>query len=407
MGEINPIGVAVPFFFGLMIVEYGYAKWRGLSLYRFNDAVAALTCGMGDQLLGLVLGVIGMGAYHHVYSQYAWLNLDASGGLTWLLGILGVDLCYYAYHRYGHRVNLGWAVHVVHHQSEEYNLAVALRQPWFSQVYAWIFYLPLAVIGLPTGVWAGSFAINLLYQFWIHTRAIGSLGPLEWVMNTPSHHRVHHGTNPEYLDKNYAGIFIIWDRMFGTFEPEEAEVVYGIMKPSRTWNPVTANLMPLIDLARASARQTGWVNKLKMCVSAPGWTPEGVQHPPFPAPGRGYDDNAVPQLNVYILVHLLPVGIATSFVIAYASIWPVTALAGGAAYIFWTGLNWAGLHEGHRLAQGAEWVRLLAVGVAGVAAAALLSGPLAWAGAALAGLSVVSGAWLVRNNVGSDLSNFA
>jgi alkylglycerol monooxygenase len=396
VGEINPIGIAVPFFFGLMLIEFGYAKWRGLSLYRFNDAIAALTCGMGDQLLGIVLGVVGLSAYHHVFSAYGWLSLDPSAPSTWVFGVVAVDLCYYAFHRYGHRVNLGWAVHVVHHQSEEYNLAVALRQPWFAQIYSWVFYLPLALLGLPTVVWAGSFAINLLYQFWIHTRAIGKLGPIEWVMNTPSHHRVHHGTNPEYIDKNYAGIFIIWDRMFGTFEEEQAEVVYGIMKPMRSWNPVTANLMPLVDLVRASAGETSWVDKLKMWVAPPGWTAAGVSHPPFPAPGRGYDANAVPELDLYILVHLLPVGTATGFVIAYSALWPASWLGLGAAYIFWTGLNWAALHEGVRFALLSERLRLAVVGAAGVAAAAMLTGPLVWVGGTLAGLSLLSAPAVLR-----------
>jgi len=396
MSEINPIGIAVPFFFGLMLLEFGYSRWRGLGLYRLNDAIAALTCGMGDQLIGIVLGVVGIGAYHHVFSSYGWLSLDPSAPSTWVLGVVAVDLCYYAFHRYGHRVNVGWAVHVVHHQSEEYNLAVALRQPWFAQIYSWIFYLPLAWLGLPTVVWAGSFAINLLYQFWIHTRAIGKLGPIEWVMNTPSHHRVHHGTNPEYIDKNYAGIFIIWDRMFGTFEEEHAEVVYGIIKPVRSWNPVTANLMPLVDLARASAAETAWVDKFKMLVAPPGWTAGGVCRPPFPAPGRGYDANAVPELDLYILVHLIPVGTATAFVIAFSALWPASWLCLGAVYIFWTGLNWAALHEGARAGLLSEQLRLLVVGAAGMAAAAMLAGPMVWVGATLAGLSVLSAPAMFR-----------
>ena len=165
------------------------------------------------------------------------------------IGLLfGVDFCFYWFHRIAHEYAAPWATHVVHHQSEEYNLAVALRQSAFEGCFAWVFYLPLAVIGFPPIWYVSMKAINLLYQFWIHTEAIDRLGPLEWVMNTPSHHRVHHARNPKYLDKNYAGMFIIWDRMFGTFQPEEEQPVYGITKPLQSWNPLWANLAAWVEL---------------------------------------------------------------------------------------------------------------------------------------------------------------
>ena len=393
MAELNPIGIAVPFFFGLMVIEFLYARLRGRSLYRFNDTIAALTCGMGDQIVGLLSSILVLGIYQYVYASFGQLKMSVSEPITWVVGIVAVDLCYYAYHRFSHRVNFAWATHVVHHQSEEYNLAVALRQSWFTQSYSWVFYMPLAVLGLPTVVWAGSFAANLLYQYWIHTRAIGKLGPIEWVMNTPSHHRVHHGTNPEYIDKNYAGIFIVWDRLFGTFEEEQAEVIYGIMKPLQAWNPLTANLMPIVTLARDSWAQVRLTDKLKMWIAEPGWTPAGVVQPAFPAPGRGYDVNMEPRLTLYILTHLVPVGVATAFVIAYSKLWPASWLALGAAYIFWTGMNWSGLIEGTRWGRVSEWSRLVAVGLAGGAGAVLLTGPLVWVAVSLVTLSMLSLPW--------------
>ena len=389
MSEINPIGIAVPFFFALMLIEWVYAKRSGRTLYRLNDAVAALTCGMGDQLVGLLSSALTVAAYVWVQGQLSLFTWDMASPLTWVLGILLVDLCYYAYHRFSHRVNFAWATHVVHHQSEDYNLAVALRQPWFTQAYNWTFYLPLALLGLPAPVWLGAYALNLIYQYWIHTQAIDRLGPLEWVMNTPSHHRVHHGTNAAYIDKNYAGIFIIWDRLFGTFEAEVEPVTYGVLKPIRSWNPVVANAMPIVNLAREAAAQERWADKLRMWIAEPGWTPAGVQLPEDPSEGRGYDTNAVPGLSAYILVHLMPVGTATAFVIAYSAIAPSNQLAVGSGYIFWTAMNWAGLLEERGWAVPSEWTRLVAVGIGGL----FLPPAIGWP---LAALSVVSLPWFYR-----------
>jgi len=398
--SINPIGIAVPFFFALMLAEFLYSKWRGRSLYRLNDAIAALTCGMGDQLVDLVASVFTVAIYHFVATELGLFDWDPSAASTWVVGMLLVDLFYYFYHRFSHRVNFAWATHVVHHQSEEYNLAVALRQSWFTKSYSWTFYIPLALLGLPTVVWAGSYAANLLYQYWIHTQTIRRLGPLEWVMNTPSHHRVHHGTNPQYIDKNYAGILIIWDRLFGTFEREEEEVLYGIMKPSRTWNPWMANVMPVVNLIQESAGQVRWSDKIKVWFAEPGWTPAGVQHPPFPAPNRGYNANAVPLLGAYILTHLIPVGTATAYVIAYSNIWPAPWLGLGSAYIFWTGMNWAGLLEGEAWARPSEWLRLVIVLAAATYGATVTAGLTWWAAVTLAMLSVLSLPWFGRRSVG-------
>ena len=393
METINPIGIAVPFFFLLMLGEFLYSRFKGRNLYRLNDGIAALTCGMGDQLVDLVASVFTVAVYHYVATRFGLMEWDSSAPLTWVVGMILVDFFYYCYHRFSHRVNFAWATHVVHHQSEDYNLAVALRQSWFTKTYSWIFYIPLAFLGLPTVVWAGSYAANLLYQYWIHTQTIGRLGPLEWVMNTASHHRVHHGTNPEYIDKNYAGILIIWDRMFGTFAEEKEPVVYGIMKPSRTWNPFTANVMPITNLIRESWGQDTWMNKAKIWFSPPGWTPAGIEHPAFPASHRGYDANAVPHLAPYILTHLMPVGLATAYVIAYSNIWPAGWLATGAAYIFWTGMNWAGLLEGETWSKPSEWIRLFVVGLSAAVWVSMASGWAVVPGVVLCALSVVSVPW--------------
>ena len=396
--DLNPIGLAVPAFFGLMTIEFIAAWRRGTRVYRLNDTIGDLTCGMGDQMLNLVTSVGAVAVYQWVHGQTALLSMALDDPWVWVFGIVAVDLLYYVYHRFSHRVNIGWMSHVVHHQSEEYNLAVALRQAWFAQFISWIFYLPLAVLGVPVEVWMLSYAANLLYQFWIHTRLIGTLGPMEWVMNTPSHHRVHHGTNPEYIDKNYAGIFIVWDRLFGTFAPEIDPPVYGVMKPLRSWNPVTANVEPVLSLIRQSVDLSGF-DRFRVWWAEPGWTPSGVVRPDFPAAGRGYDVNMMEGKGGYIVAHLGAVSIATGLVIAYSNVARPFWLGLGALYIVWSGLNWAGLLEGRSWARPSEVARLGAVAaVAGVVALGSAAGAVTVAMGLLSGLSIASlvGLWAYR-----------
>jgi hypothetical protein len=195
---------------------------------------------------------------------------------------MGVDFFYYWFHRYSHQINALWASHIVHHQSEEYNLTVALRQSWFQSGFSWVFYLPLAFVGFEPIMFLTVSAFNTLYQFWIHTRAIGDMGPLEWVLNTPSHHRVHHGSNPKYIDKNHAGTLIIWDRLFGTFQKEEEEVVYGITSPLASWNPVWANFHYWIELFDTLKNSKGWKEKLSVFLRSPGWFPESMGGRQYP-----------------------------------------------------------------------------------------------------------------------------
>ena len=362
--NLNPIGIAVPFFFGLMLVELWVSTRRGVSVFRLNDGIANLICGMGDQVIGLFFKGLTVLLYTAVFSTVGLLELSIESPWTWVAGMLGVDFLYYWYHRFSHRVHVGWATHVVHHQSEEYNLAVALRQPWFTQVYSWIFYLPLAVLGVPPEVWMTSYALNLLYQFWIHTRLIGKLGPMEWVMNTPSHHRVHHGTNPAYIDKNYAGILIVWDRLFGTFAEEDEEPLYGTLVPLRSWNPLWANVEPFVKIVGNMRQHSSWRGKLMSWWGPPGWTPQGEIHPPFPSPQRGYDARGVPSLGVYVVPHLLLVSIATGMALTFEQQATTAALVVASLYIVWTGMGWAGLFEQRKWVVPVELSRLATMAVA-------------------------------------------
>ena len=364
---LNPIGLAVPFFFALIAFEVWLARGRGVRLHRMNDAFADLTCGMGDQLIGLFVGALTLGLYMHVEASIGLFVLEPSDPRVWLVGFLAVDFLYYCYHRFSHRVGIGWATHVVHHQSEDYNLAVALRQPWFTQLYSWLFYLPLALLGLPWEVYALSFAFNLIYQFWIHTELIGKLGVFGWVMNTPSHHRVHHGINDPYIDKNYAGVFIVWDRLLGTFEAEDEKVLFGTRKPLRSWNPWTANTEPLLDLWRRSRAALSPAEAKKVWFAPPEWIAEGEPPAPaYPPPGRGYDVDTGKGAYSYALGQLLVLVLLMTGLLTFESYVPFGWKLLCSGFILWTGLTWAGLFEQRAWGAPLEWCRLLAVFVVGL-----------------------------------------
>ncbi|XP_064205879.1 alkylglycerol monooxygenase isoform X2 [Anguilla rostrata] len=229
---------ATPIFLGMLVLELvlGWAK-TGSLVIRINDGVTSVSAGLLSRLPLLFLRSLELSSYIYIWNNHRLLELPWDSPWTWWLAFLGVDLAYYWFHRFSHELNILWAAHQAHHSSEEYNLSTALRQSSTQQFASWILHLPLA-LAVPPTVFAVHIQFNLLYQFWIHTEVIRHLGPLEWVMNTPSHHRVHHGRNRYCIDKNYAGTLIIWDRIFGTFAPEGDKVVYGLTKQIKSFDPI-------------------------------------------------------------------------------------------------------------------------------------------------------------------------
>ena len=236
------------------------------------------------QFIGAGLAAIGSGAaaigVGHVAGNFlagALRNPSAAAGQTATL-FIGIAFAYYWFHRSSHRINFLWAAHVVHHQSEEYNLAVALRQSSLQPFFSWVFYLPLAILGFPPKMFFTLVAVNVLYQFWIHTRLLGRLGPFEWILNTPSHHRVHHGQNPQYIARNHGGTLIIWDRMFGTFQVEEETPRYGLKRDFDSQNPFVVWISEIPGLYRDIRRAQSWRSALQYLIRPPGW------HPPAKGP---------------------------------------------------------------------------------------------------------------------------
>jgi sterol desaturase/sphingolipid hydroxylase (fatty acid hydroxylase superfamily) len=280
---VNYIVLAIPVFFALIGLELLVARLLERHDYTLADSLNDLSCGIVQQLVEVFAKTALFAAYVFLFARARLFAIPMSSAAAWVACFLGVDFFYYWFHRTSHRVNAVWATHVVHHQSEEYNLAVALRQGAFQGWFSWVFYLPLAILGFPPLMFLTLSAFDTLYQFWIHTRVIGRLGPLEWVLNTPSHHRVHHACNPKYIDRNYAGTLIVWDRMFGTFKEEQDEPVYGITKPLRSWNPVWANLHVWVDLLRKARRTARLADRVRLFLSPPGWQPAdlgGFEPPP-------------------------------------------------------------------------------------------------------------------------------
>jgi len=392
---LNPIGIAVPFFFLLIGIE-----WRLLARRReapqFNNAIADMSCGLGEQLIGVFARGAVIFPYTWLYENHRAWSLDSGSAWTWVLAFVLGDALYYAYHRFSHRVNFAWATHAVHHQSEVFNLSVALRQPWFTQFYSWLFYLPMAILGVSPVVYTTSFAINLLYQFWIHTEVIGKLGWFEWIFNTPSHHRVHHGINPKYVDKNYAGILIVWDRMFGTFIEEEERPQYGTLKPLQSWNPLWANLALWWGMLQGAWNAERWRDKLTVWFAPPGWSPEtGVPDPAslFPPEELGYDADGARSLHRYILVQLGLQGAVMAPLLSLEAEVDGLVSALAATSVFWVVAIWAGWFESKAWAWPGEWLRLVALAGMSVAVAVIYEplAPLLYIGPVVA---IGNGAWL-------------
>ncbi|WP_236182551.1 MULTISPECIES: sterol desaturase family protein [Pseudomonas] len=275
---MNFILYAVPFFFVLIAAELIADRWRGMSNYRLADAVNSISTGVLSTTTGLLTKGVGLVTYAFALEHLALVRLSADSVWVWVFAFVFYDFCYYWLHRLGHERNILWAAHSVHHQSEDYNLSTALRQTSTGFLLSWIFYLPMAVFGVPLLVFVSVAALNLLYQFWVHTRHIPKLGWFEWCFVTPSNHRAHHAQNALYMDRNYGGVFIIWDRLFGSFQEEDDNepVIFGVTTPLASWNPLWANLQFYAQLWDDARRAERTWDKIRIWFMRTGWRPADV-----------------------------------------------------------------------------------------------------------------------------------
>ena len=287
MSPSQIIVLATPVFLLLIAVELAVGYQRRRNTYRLADAVSSISLGMLSQTSAVFTRLLRIGIYTALFEQVALWRSDAfwTSLPGWLLALVFYDFCYYWLHRMGHESAVLWAAHAVHHQSQDYNLSTALRQTSSGALLGWIFYVPMAMAGVPPLVFGVVALIDLLYQFWVHTEQVGRLGWFDRWFCSPSNHRVHHAVNDAYLDKNYGGILILWDRMFGTFKDEDAQekCVYGTRGLLNSWDPLWANAQVYAGLAHDSWHARSWPDKLKVWIKPPGWRPADVAER-FPKP---------------------------------------------------------------------------------------------------------------------------
>lgn len=279
--ELSPsqiIVLATPVFFLLIGIEFVWGLRKGRNTYRLNDAINSISLGMLSEITKVLTFALRVGIYTAVFSSVALWRHDEfwMSWYGWVIALLFYDLCYYWLHRAGHEVAVFWAAHVVHHQSQDYNLSTALRQTSSGALLGWVFYLPMALAGVPPLVFGVVALIDLLYQFWVHTEHVPKLGWFDRWFCSPSNHRVHHAVNDRYLDRNYGGVLIIWDRLFGSFKEEDEKCVYGTRSPLNSWDPLWSNAEVYWALARDSWHTRSWADKLRVWIKPPGWRPADV-----------------------------------------------------------------------------------------------------------------------------------
>jgi alkylglycerol monooxygenase len=278
MHTSNLIAYAVPVFTFMILCEFIYGYFRNKNNYRLNDTFTSLSLGMISRFPSyLRLGVQGL-VYAWIYQSFNFGILDSYDSYVWVIAFVLYDLSYYWLHRCHHEIKILWASHVVHHHGEEFNLSTALRQTSTGFLWKWVFFLPMFIIGIPPHIYVSVAGLNLVYQFWVHTEHIGRLGFLEYIFVTPSNHRVHHAQNEDYLDANYGGVFILWDRLFGTFIDERTDLkpVYGTVKPLKSFNPFWANIEVFYQMIFDSYHTAKWSDKIKVWFSPPSWRPDDV-----------------------------------------------------------------------------------------------------------------------------------
>lgn len=292
----NLIVDAIPYFLILLVVEFlafrHTGEHEGSRLgFEARDTVTSLSMGIGNLVINLGWKLVVIAIYSAIY-ELTPLRISSHDWWAWVLLFFADDLAYYWFHRVSHEVRVFWAAHVTHHSSQRFNLSTALRQTWVPMT-SFVFWIPLALIGIPPWMIVLEQSVSLVYQFWIHTEAVGRLpAPLELVLNTPSHHRVHHGSNDRYLDRNYAGILIIWDRLLGTFQGEDEPVRYGLTKNLESFNPARVAFHEYAAIGRDLRRAHGWRERVGYVFGGPGWAPEpdgrsSVASPPAPARSPG------------------------------------------------------------------------------------------------------------------------
>jgi alkylglycerol monooxygenase len=317
---VDLVPFAIPFFLLAIILEVVWDIHQKTGYYRINDAINSLSMGVLSTASKLVLIDVAGRIYSWVQQDMAIVQWPFNGWLSLVVAFVVYDFFYYWFHRISHERKIFWASHIAHHQSEEYNLTTALRQTSTGFIISWVFYIPCFLLGMPAEIFVTVASANLIYQFWVHTRFVTTIGPLEKVLVTPKNHRVHHARNPEYIDKNYGGFFILWDRMFGTYKPEDKNlpVDFGITRGLNSWNPLWANLHVYVGMFRDSWITPRWSDKLNVWLGATGFAAPGISKQAV-TPGNHYDPDTTLALKCYVTVQFLLTLVAATSLTYFAN----------------------------------------------------------------------------------------
>jgi alkylglycerol monooxygenase len=355
---VNPIVYAIPVFMLTLLAEAALARRWGRRTYDLADAVTSLNFGILSQVSAAFTRLLALGIYIWVFEHLRWFTLPVDALWVWVVALLAYDFLYYWVHRCGHEVQVMWASHQVHHSSEYFNLSTALRQSATGALFAWPFYLPMALLGVPPVVFAIVALIDLLYQYWVHTELVGRLGPLDRILVTPSNHRVHHGQNDYCIDRNYGGILIIWDRLFGTFtEERDAEpVIYGVRKPLNSYNALWGNLNVFSELWQRSRAAPNFSAQLKIWFGKP--SAEAVARAEQPRRER-WTSTASPQTQRYVTLQYALLAIVATYFFAIAETLTDLERIGFAGWIATSIWALGALLENRRYARSLETLRVL------------------------------------------------
>jgi sterol desaturase/sphingolipid hydroxylase (fatty acid hydroxylase superfamily) len=391
---VNPIVLIFPVFAVTIFAEALIARRRGLNIYSAADSLTSMQFGVLSQVVGTFSAIATLAIYAAVWTPSSMFSWSFSEPLTWIIAFVLFDFFFYWEHRFNHEINLLWAGHVVHHSSEYFNLSTALRQSFMSAALGWIFYLPMAFMGIPLVVYAIVGTINLLYQYWVHTEMIGRLGFLDRVLVTPSNHRVHHGQNDYCINKNYGAFLLIWDRMFGTYAEERADepVIYGIRKPLAQFNSVWGNLHYYREIWIRIRSAVGLWAKCFQLIAPP---TEPLSHSSFDAANfKKYAPFVAGATTWYVAAQFMTSTLAAVYFLSKFRFMSLAESAWFAAAILASAATQGLLLSGHRRARIAEWLRIFALVFS--IALVLLSKERSMSDVSLIALTIValtSGAW--------------
>lgn len=369
---------AIPVFLAPILVDLAVGWIRKKSSYRANDLITNLSLSMLSTLVSVIAAIVTLGIYVYLYNEYALFEFRSGRTLNWLFAVVAYDFLYYWTHRAHHRIAMLWAVHVVHHSGEDMNFGLSLRQSVFSEFTMWIFFLPMALLGIAPEIYLGVTALQLIYQYSIHNTYVGHLGWLEKILVTPSQHRVHHGWNRLYIDKNFGNVLVLWDRLFGTYQPEMSTdpVVYGLRDAVKSWNPLTINFHYLQKLA-SKVRFSRGVDRVLALIKEPDWQPAYLPTGSLrqgdkdvsPVAWSKYDAKIAPTISGYCLFQFL-----MTFILLVALLGTIENIKSGeivisAGFLFWTAFAMGALLDGRAWFWYAEifrWVALSCLFFGGV-----------------------------------------